>query len=123
MAKWQNDLMLDAAFDWIRARVTIETVCNAQPTSYAEATSTYKLADTPLTSTDLVIADDTSGRKVTIAAKNGVSVDLSGTASHVALAGSTGSVLLYVTTCTTQALTSGNTVNIPAWKINIQDAS
>jgi hypothetical protein len=125
MAKWQNDSMLDAAFDWIRARVTIETVCNAQPTTYAEATSTYKLADVPMTSTGISLANgDTNGRKMTVAAKNSVSVDTSGTASHIALAGSTGAtILLLVTTCTTQALTSGNTVNIPTWDDEIADAA
>ncbi len=42
-----------------------------------------------------------------------------GTATHVALAD--GTRLLYVTTCTSQALTSGNTVNFPAWDIEIAD--
>jgi hypothetical protein len=46
-------------------------------------------------------------------------VDTSGTATHVALCDATR--LLYVTTCTSQALTSGNTVNIPAWDIEIAD--
>lgn len=124
MAKWQNDSMLDAAFDWVRARVTQMTVCNAQPTTYAEATSTYKLADIALTSTGITLADgDTNGRKMTIGAKSGVTVDTTGTASHIALAGSTGSTLLYVTTCTTQALTTGNTVDFPAWDVEIADAT
>lgn len=124
MAKWQNDLMLDAAFDWIRARITEMNICNAQPTTYAEATTTFKLADVPLTSTDLTISDgDTNGRKVRVAAKSGVSVDTTGTATHVALTGSTGSTLLLITTCTSQGLTTGNTVNIPVWDDEIADAA
>lgn len=124
MAKSQNDLMLDAAFDWVRARVTQMTVCNAQPTTYAEATSTFKLADVALTSTGITLANgDTNGRKMTIGAKSSVTVDTTGTGSHIALAGSTGSTLLYVTTCTTQALTTGNTVDFPAWDVEIADAT
>ena len=125
MAKSQNDLMLDAAFDWIRARVTQMTVCSTQPTTYAQATSTYKLADVPLTSTGIAVADGAvNGRKMTIAAKSGVTIDVSGTAAHIALAGSTGAtVLLFVTTCTTQALTSGGTVDIPAWTDTISDVA
>jgi len=124
MAVWQNDLMLDAALDWIRARVTQMTVCSAQPTSYAEAVTTYKLADVSITSTDLTLGDgDVDGRKVTIGAQNGVTVDTTGTANHVALAGSTGSTLLLVTTCTTQALTTGNTVDFPAWRDELADAA
>ena len=64
---------------------------------------------------------DTSGRKVTMAAKSAVSVASSGTATHVVLARTTDSTLRYVTTCTSQALVSGNTVDIPAWKIEVAD--
>lgn len=124
MAKYQNDLMLDSALDWIRARVTQMTACNAQPTTYTQAVTTYKLADVPMTSTGLTVGNgDSSGRKIAVAAKSGVTVDLTGSANHVALAGSTGSVLLYVTTCTSQSLTSGNTVNFPTWDIEIADAT
>jgi hypothetical protein len=81
------------------------------------------LASVALTpDTDFTKANgDTSGRKVTVAAKSGVSVTASGTATHIAIARSTDSTLRYVTTCTSQALTSGNTVNIPAWKIEVAD--
>lgn len=125
MARYQNDSMLDAALDWIRARITIMTACNAQPTTYTQATSTYKLADIAMTSTDLTLANgDVSGRKVTVGAKSGVTIDVTGTANHVALAGSTGAtILLYVTVCSSQSLTTGNTVNFPAWDIEIADAS
>lgn len=123
MAKWQNDSMLDAAFDWVRARVTAMSVCSQQPTTYTEAYTTYMLARTALTSTDLTIADDTSGRKVTVGAQSGVSVSNTGTGNHVALMGSTGSTLLLITTCTTIALTTGGTVDFPAWKDNLQDAA
>lgn len=124
MAKSQNDLMLDAAFDWVRARVTKINVCSTQPTSYAQATSTYMLAQGNLTSTGLTKADgDTSGRKMHVASQTGLSVSVTGTAAHVALTGSTGSTLLIVTTCTTQGLTTGNTVNVPAFDQEILDAS
>lgn len=122
VTKYQNDLMLDAAFDWVRARVTRMNVCSTSPTTYAEATSTYMLANVAITSTDLTIANgDSSGRKVTVAAKSGLSVANSGTAEHIALTGSTGSTLLLVTGCTTQALTTGNTVDVPTWDDEIAD--
>lgn len=124
MGKYVNDLVMDAAFDYIRARVTQLTVCSTQPTSYAEATSTYKLADGPMTSTEITLADgDTSGRKMTVASQQNLTVDASGTAQHVALVGSSGSTLLLVTTVTSQALTSGNTVNVPTFDNEIGDAS
>ena len=66
---------------------------------------------------------DTSGRKVTMGAKSSVLIDTSGTANHVALVRVADSTLIYVTTCTSQALTANgsNTVNFPAWKIEIAD--
>ena len=123
MAKSQNDLILDAALDYIKNNVTQMAVCSAQPTTYAEATTTYKLAlKTGLTSGSFVgPADDTSGRKITTVQQAGVAVDTGGTATHVALC--SGTVLLLVTTCTSQALTGGNTVTIPAFKFSLPDVA
>ena len=125
MAKSQNDLMLDAAFEWVNDLVTRINVCATQPTTYAEATSTNMLAQTDvITSTEITLANgDTNGRKMTVASQTGLSVSTSGTADHIALTGSTGSTLLLVTTCTTQALTTGNTVNIPTFDDEIADAT
>jgi len=130
MARYQNDLMLDAAFDWLRARITMETASDntAMPTTYSQATTigTYRLAKASLTSTQMTLSDYTGsglGRKVTIAARSGITIDTSGVAKYVNLAGSTGSVLMYITECTTQQLTTGNTVNFPAWNIILNDAS
>lgn len=111
--------------DYIRLRCTRVCVCSTQPTTYAEATSTYKLANkTGVTSTYLSQGNgDTSGRKITMQANNSLTVDTTGTAAHVAWAGSTGSTLLLVTTCTTQALTTGNTVNVPAHDFEIRDVA
>ena len=120
MAKSVHDNVLDGAFD-VLDQADLMTVCNAEPTTRTEAITTFKLADVAMTpNTDFTKANgDTNGRKVTVAAKSSVVVDTSGTATHVALVDATR--LLYVTTCTSQALTSGNTVNFPAWDIEIAD--
>lgn len=122
MAKFQIDAMLDAALNYIKNNVTTMIACSAQPTTRAEAITTYALADVAVGSADVTIADgDTNGRKFTVAAKSGVTVDASGTATHIALV--SGTELLFVTTCTSQALTAGNTVNFPAWKDEIADVA
>jgi hypothetical protein len=121
MAKWANDLVMDAALDKV-ATGTILTVCNAQPTTRVEAVTTYKLADVIIDGTDFTKADgDTSGRKVTVAQQADVPVDTSGTATHIAICDAT--ILLLVTTCTGQALTAGNTVTVPAFDDEIADPS
>ena len=126
MAKFANDAMMDAAFDYLDQADEM-IACSAQPTTYAEATEAdptgFALADVAMTpDTDFTKGNgDVSGRKVTVAAKNGVTVDESGEASHIALVKASGSVLVYVTTCTAQQLTQGNTANFPAWDIEIAD--
>ena len=125
MGKYVNDLAMDAAFDFMRAQMTRLCVCSSEPTTYAEATSTYMLAHaTALTSTELSLDDgDASGRKMSMASQTNLTVDTTGTAAHVALVGTTDSVLLLGTTCTTQALTTGNTVSVPGYDDEIGDAS
>ncbi len=129
MGKRVNTSILDAALNVIKTGITgvgpcnKMVVCSAEPTTYAEANTTYKLAEVAMSGTDFTIANGdgagTTPRKVTTAQKTGVSVSTSGTATHVALIDTVNSVLLEVTTCTSQALTSGNTVTIPAWKVEL----
>ncbi len=127
MAKYANDLVMDAALSYVDD-CTILTVCSAQPTTYAEATTTYKLADIVMTAGagngDYTLANgDVSGRKLTVLQQANVDIDSSGTATHVALSISGSSTLVYVTTCTSQVLTAGGTVTIPEFDIEISDPS
>jgi len=124
MAKTVHDDVLDGALNILKNNVTRMTVCSSQPTTYAEANATYALADVTLSSTDFTNANgDSSGRKTTVGAQSSGLIDTSGTATHVALLDVSNSKLLYVTTCTSQALTANgsNTVNFPAWDIEIAD--
>lgn len=124
MAKAAHDDMLDGSLNILVNNVTRITLCSQEPTTYAEANATYALADVTVDSSDFTLANgDTNGRKVTVAAQNSVTVDASGTSNHVALLDVANSKLLYVTTHTGQALTSGNTANIGAWDIEIADPS
>jgi hypothetical protein len=123
MGKQAPDATIDAELAYIAAS-DIMHVCSAEPANYAgiAAVSLASVAMTAGNGNDYTIANgDASGRKVTTAAKNGVSVASSGTATHIALAKVGDTTLRYVTTCTSQALTSGNTVNVPAWKVEVAD--
>lgn len=119
MGKAVADVVLDATLDKI-ATATLQVVCSAQPTTRAEAVATFALADVAMAGGDFTKADGTtSGRKVTVGAKNAFAVDTSGSGTHVALVDAT--QLLYVTTMTTQALTSGNTASTNAWVVELAD--
>lgn len=121
MAKFAPDATLDSMADYID-QSNIMHACSAQPANYA-GIAAVSLADVAMTpDTDFTKADgDTSGRKVTVAAKSGVTIDVTGDATHVVLARTTDSTLRYVTTCTTQTLTAAGTVDFPAWKIETRD--
>ena len=132
MAKWSNDENMDAMLNNIKNNATRLCVCSAQPTTFAEATTTYdggaskyKLAIKTISSTDFTgPADgDVSGRKLTVNEASGITVDATASATHIALCDFDDSKLLYVTTCTSQALTLGNTVTVPAFDIEVADPS
>ncbi len=126
MGKTVHDDILDAALQYIIDNADYMTVCETEPTTYEQAHSA-KGTGTGKALADVVPAftgpanGDASGRKVTSDEKAAVDIDQSGDADHVALCDVGSTKLLYVTTCTQQALTQGNTVTFPAWDIEIAD--
>ncbi|QMW23381.1 hypothetical protein [Sandaracinobacteroides saxicola] len=116
MGKWVADVVLDGALN-IVAGATRMVAVNGQPASFAAANA-GKLAEAVMAPADFTLAaGDVSGRKVTVAAKNGLAVLSNGSADHVALLDATR--LLYVTTCPVQSLPTGGTVNFAAWAVEI----
>lgn len=99
-------------------------ICSQEPTTFAEATTTYKLG----TKTGISIgapADRTpSGRKVTVASFSNGTVDASGTATNWALTKTTGSVLMATgALAASQVVTSGNSFSLAAFDIGVPDAA
>ena len=127
MAKTVHDDVLDAALNETADNGDEIFLCSAQPTTYTEASATYALADHALVvgdgNGDYIVADgDAGGRKLTVAAQAGITVDATGTALFVAIcASAAGGTLLAVTTCTSQAVTAGNTVTINSFKLTLGD--
>jgi hypothetical protein len=122
MAKTLDDSVIDGSLNIVKNGATQMCLCSAQPTTYTEATSTYMLVlKTGLTSGSFTgpVNGDTSGRKLTKTAENGVSVTNTGTATYIALCSA--SVLLLVDTITSQVVTAGNTCNIASYKYEIAD--
>ena len=126
MGKSIHDDVLDAPLNEIADNGNKIVLCSAEPTTYAEATATYMLVEHALTvgdgNGDYTVANgDTSGRKLTVTQQSSISITNSGTANHAAIVDTGNSKLLTVTTVTSQVLTSGGTVTIPAFKIEIGD--
>jgi hypothetical protein len=121
-----NDV-LDGALNIIKngaTQICVDTIA-AAPTTYEEAVTTNMLAIYSTATAGNFIVDDGAvgagyGRELNIAQFATIEVINSGTAGHIALC-DVDDRLLYVTTCTSQALTDGNTVTIPTWIITIAD--
>lgn len=112
MAKFADNSVMNAALTKIATSTTM-TVTSSQPANFA-AIAAAKLASVTVSGGDFTQAAGTvSGRKVTVGAKSALSITASATATHVCL--DDGTTLLLVTTCTSQALVSGGTVDVPAW--------
>ena len=121
MAKELHNDVLDAALDKVATCVTL-TFCSTQPANYA-GISAVKLISATLTAGDgngdYDIADDTSGRKVTVGAQADMTPTANGTVTYAVL--DDGSTLLLATTVTSQAVTTAQTWNSPAFKAGIAD--
>lgn len=127
MAKFVPDQMLNWYLEKISGCSNMLVVCAGSPTTFANCTEQVgtsngcNIAMIAVTSGCFSVADDTSGRSLTIAAKTGASIVASGSAMAVGLVNITTSSVCYITTCTTQWLVAGGTVDVPSWKINLQD--
>lgn len=123
MGKSIHNDVLDQSLNYIKNNATRLAVCSAEPTTYTEAITTYKLADVDIDSSDFTGPSDgdVSGRKIRINAQGDVPVDSSGTATHIALVDVTNTKLLLVTTCTSQAIVASSTVDVPAFDYELPD--
>jgi hypothetical protein len=122
MAKLIPDANIDLMLDIVEGDEV--HVCAGQPTTFAEATTTFNLATQAISGANYTKANgDTNGRKNTLAPPAGTSITATGTADHVAVTTTTGSVLELVTTVTSQSLTSGGTVDIGSFDHEIGDAA
>lgn len=122
MVKLLDNSVFDAALAEF-ATATRMTVCSAPPANFA-GIAAVALADVVLTAGDgngdyTIGEGDTSGRKVTTAQQADLPIDVTGEADHIAW--DDGAVLLGVTECTPQSLTSGGTVTVPAIDAEIAD--
>ena len=117
MPKFLQDSTLDLQLDVLET--TNIHVCSGQPTTYAEIAG-LELATQVISGSFTKAAGDVSGRKTTVPAQSAVTIDTSGTATHVVLSNGT-TTMTAVTTCTSQALTAGGTVDIPAFDLEIGD--
>jgi hypothetical protein len=128
-AKWNNVKVCDSGLTYIANSAThiyvVTASLSATPT-YAECTSTQALTGATALSVGSIAVGDAGGqsRKIPINAHSGITVTASGTAAGVAIVRSVDSTVCYTTTLASSvAVTSGGSVNVAAWDIEIGAAA
>jgi hypothetical protein len=111
MADHLGDSVLDAALDYVIDNAENVYVCSAEPTTFLEASSTYKLG-TKASPSFTGPADDAvhDGRKITLDAIADGVVDAGGNAGYIAITDDSASDLLAVRTLDVVRTISGETV-------------
>jgi len=122
MADFLHDDVFDSGLSVLSTLTENLYICSTLPTTYAEASSTYRLG-TKAGPTVGSPSDRTGGgRKVTVSAITDGTVNTSGTAGFYALCDNSASKLLAQGDLNaTQAVTSGNTFTLTSFDIGFPD--
>lgn len=108
----------DLALAGIQTDGTRLDICSTEPTTYAQATTTYTLGNKTTPTIGAPAAGSPSGRQVTVSAITGGSVTGTGTAAFWALTNVANSRLIATGSLSaSQSVTSGNTFSLAAFTI------
>lgn len=115
-----NDRVYDNGLTVLDTEASHLYICSQEPTTYAQASSTYALGVKATPTVGAPGARTPNGRKVTVSAITDGTVSATGTATHYALVDSTNSRLLATAALSSsQAVTSGNTFTLTSFDIGI----
>jgi hypothetical protein len=114
-----NDNVLDNGLAWLVTNGTRLDICSQEPTTYAQATSTYTLGNKTSLSIGSPGARTPTGRKVTVAAITNGTVTGTATATHWAITNGSNALVATGALSAGQAVTSGNTFTLTAFDIGI----
>jgi hypothetical protein len=119
-----NDRVFDNGLTVLDTEANRLDICNAEPASYAAATTTNSLGNKTSLSIGTPGDGSPNGRKVTVAAITDGTVTATGTATHWAIVDTVNSRLLATGALSaSQAVTSGNVFTLGAFDIRIPDAA
>ena len=118
-----NDRVLDNGLSVLDLEATHIHICSAEPTTFAQATSTYALGAKALGAGGVFgapAARTPSGRRVSSTAITDGAVTANGTATHYAVVDSlNGRLLAASSLASSQGVSSGNTFSLPSFDIGI----
>lgn len=121
---YANSYLLDALLSKLDLEATRLDLCSAEPSTFAQATSTYTLANKSVISISAPVDHSPTGREVTVSAITDGNVTASGNATHYAISDVSNSRLLVARPLSVaQEVTLGNIFTTPAFKIYIPGPS
>jgi hypothetical protein len=122
MAAFISDTVLDQALSYIDSNCENLYLCSTEPTTFLQASDTYKLGVKATPSIGSPTNGDSSGRKIVVAAITDGTVSGTGTAVFIALTDDSASLLLCVQALSgTQAVSTGNVFTLTEFDITIPD--
>lgn len=104
-------------------------LCSAQPTTYAEATSTYSLGSKVIptgvgsASYSAFSDDPIDGRRLFVEAQVGISITTAGTVTHVAITDGVSELIYVVPLTSSKVVSAGNSGETSSWEIDFWNAS
>lgn len=117
-----SDGTLDAALTRIKTNVENLYLCSQQPTTFAQASSTYKLATKATPASGTIVDGDVSGRKLPFNSISDGTVNTNGTATWLALTDDSVSELLAAQELNaSKALVTGSPFTLTAFDIELPD--
>jgi len=117
-----NDNIFDSGLQYITTYGTDLYLCSGNPTTYAEASSTYAIAVSSGITIGSVADGDSGGRKVVISPISSGTVLFDGTATHYAIVDSVNSGLLVASTLSSsKVLYTIDTFNSDALNVGFDD--
>jgi hypothetical protein len=115
-----NDRVYDNGLSVLDTEATAAYICSQEPTTYAQAITTYALGSKSGISIGAPQAHSPSGREVVLAAISDGACSATGTATHVAIVDVSNTRLLATQALNAQqAVTSGNPFSLTACKFYI----
>ena len=123
MAASLEDRVLDLGLNVLDTEATHVNICNTEPTTYAQATTTFLLGFKSFSAGGVFgapAAGSPNGRKVSSAAITDGTITTSGTANWWAITDNTNSrFLAHGSLAAAQVVTSGNTFTLASFDIRI----
>lgn len=115
-----NDRVLDNGLQVLTSETNQLRLCSQEPTTYAQATSTFSLGTRASPTVSSPGAGSPSGRQVTVSSISDGSVTGTGTATHWALVDTANSRLLAANNLTSsQAVTNGNVFTLTSFTVRL----